>query len=90
MFPDEFEPLSFSDNVLVSRINLGCAAIGLVVFALLADSLDWRARSFALVAAACLVLLARQVEVVLRHLDPALRPDRDEPGPAAVHYLFPF
>ena len=90
MFPDGLEPLSFSDNVLVTRINLCCAAIGLVVFALLADSFDWWGRSFALVAAAGLVLLARQLEAVLRHLDPAPRSDLDEPRPAAAHYLFPF
>jgi hypothetical protein len=90
MFPDGLEPLSFSDNVLVTRINLCCAAIGLVVFALLADTFDWWARSFTLVAAAGLVLLARHLRAVLRHLDPALRPDCDEPPPTAVHYLMPF
>jgi len=90
MIPEGFEPLSFRDNVLVSRINLCCAALGLVIFALLAQSCAWGVRSLALVAGAGLLLLARQIEPVLRRLDPATGPDHAEQSHAADRYVLPF
>jgi hypothetical protein len=90
MIPDGFEPLSFRDNVLVSRINLSCAALGLVVFALRAQDCTWGVRSLALVAGAGLVLLARQIEHMLRRLDPATGPDHAERSHAPDRYVLPF
>jgi len=87
MIPEGFEPLGFRDNVFVARINLCSAAIALLVFAFLFDDGDWSMRVLAAVISAVLILLARQMESVIRRLDPegereARRDQRD-------HYLLP-
>ncbi|HVC53587.1 MAG TPA: hypothetical protein VND87_16330 [Stellaceae bacterium] len=88
MFHESFGPLSFDENVLVARINLCCAALGLVIFALLAGSCTWPVRSLALVVASGLVLLARQIGPMLRRSRAfGEREDRSEP---CDHYLLPF
>lgn len=90
MIPEGYEPLSLADNVLVTRINLCCAAFGLFVFALLADGIGAGGRALALLASALLVFLARQAGIVLRRLDPGAR-GRDK-GEDLVfgHPLIPF
>jgi hypothetical protein len=88
MGPEDYEPLSFADNVLVMRIKLSCAAFGLFVFALLADWIGWPGRALVLVLSAALVLLACLIEGVLRRL--AGPEQRTEERAAFEHYLIPF
>jgi hypothetical protein len=89
MIPEGCEPLSFDDHILVARINLCCAAVALLVSVFLLELSDWPARTFALVAAAGLILLARQIEPILRRLQgPSHAHRRDDSLP--IHYLFPF
>jgi hypothetical protein len=91
MMPESFEPLGFRDNVFLARINLCSAAIALLVFAFLFDDGDWSMRALAAVISAVLILLARQMESVIRRLDPegereATRRDHEH----VDDYLMPF
>jgi len=90
MIPEGFEPLGFRDNVFVARINLCSAAIALLVFAFLFDDGDWSMRVLAAVISAVLILLARQMESVMRRVYPEgereARRDREE----LDQYLMPF
>ena len=88
MGPEGYEPLSLTDHVLITRINLSCAAFGLFVFALLTDWIGWEGRALALASAALLVLLARQVDVIVRRLLAEPRPTEREV--TIHHYLIPF
>ncbi len=88
MGPEGYEPLSLADHVLIARINLSCAAFGLIAFALLADWVGWQGRMLALAVSALLVLLARHVEAILRRLDAGGQKTAQDV--TIDHYLIPF
>ena len=88
MGPDSYEPLSLADHVLIMRINLSCAAFCLFVFALLANWIGWQGQTLALVGSSLLVLLARQIEVILRRVDAGA--PKPEKNVTINHYLIPF
>jgi hypothetical protein len=89
MIPEAFEPLSLEDHVIVARINLCCAALAVLVFAFLVETWDWPVRTLAALASAGLILLARQIEPILRRLDPATN-KRDQSRDPAEYYSHPF
>jgi predicted RNA polymerase sigma factor len=89
MFPENFAPLSFDENVLLARINLCCAAIALLVSAFLLEWGNWPERSLPLAAAAGLIYLARQIDRVFRRLDCAVG-RREQQRPPLDIYFLPF
>jgi predicted RNA polymerase sigma factor len=89
MFPENFEPLSFDDNVVLARINLCCAAIALLVSAFLLEWGNWPERSLPLAAAAGLIYLARQIDGVFRRLDCTVRKPEQQ-RPPLDNYFLPF
>ncbi|MFZ2004168.1 MAG: hypothetical protein WB697_08335 [Stellaceae bacterium] len=77
-----------ADHVLIMRINLSCAAFGVLVFALLADWIGWQGRMLALVISALLVLLARQIEAILHRFDAGTQ--KPEEKVTIDYYMIPF
>ena len=69
MPPEGYGPLSRHDHATLLRLNLCCTAIFLLVFVFLVVSCGWQVRALAILASGSLVLLARQVEPILRRLD---------------------
>ena len=88
MIPEGFERLSFDDHVLVARVNLCCAALAVMVFAFLVETWDWPVQTLAALASAGLILLARQLDTILRRLDPGSEPEMVHHQ--VEHYLPPF
>lgn len=80
--------MNLADHVLVTRINLCCAAFGLFVFAMLEDDIGGGGKALTLVASALLVFLARQMGTILRRIE-ATPPEKGG-EPLVHHYLLPF